>query len=43
VLKAYFDKKERKAKGQELETEIREHLNATNLLATRLAEPQPLR
>jgi penicillin-binding protein 2 len=43
VLKAYFDKKERKAKGQELQTEIRERLQATNLLATHLVEPQPLR
>ncbi len=43
VLKAYFDKKERKAKGQELQTEIQQHLNATNLLATHLVEPRPLR
>jgi penicillin-binding protein 2 len=43
VLKAYFDKKARKAKGQELQTEIRERLNATNLMATHLVEPRPLR
>jgi penicillin-binding protein 2 len=43
VLKAYFDKKERKAKGLELQTEIQQHLNATNLLATHLVEPRPLR
>ncbi len=43
VLKAYFDKKERKAKGLELQTEIQKHLNATNLLAAHLAEPRPLR
>lgn len=38
VLKAYFDKKERKAKGQELQTEIDDHLAATNLLAVHLAQ-----
>ena len=43
VLKAYFDKKERKAKGLELQTEIQQHLNATNLLATHLVEPRPIR
>ena len=43
VLKAYFDKKERKAKGLELQTEIQQHLGATNLLATHLVEPRPLR
>ncbi len=38
VLKAYFDKKERKAKGQELQTEMQDHLNATNLLAAHMVE-----
>jgi hypothetical protein len=33
----------RKAKGQELQTEIQQRLNATNLMATHLVQPQPLR
>jgi penicillin-binding protein 2 len=41
VLKAYFDKKERKAKGQELQTEIQDRLAATNILATHLVEAKP--
>ena len=41
VLKAYFDKKERKAKGLELQTEMQEHLPATTLLATHLVEARP--
>jgi penicillin-binding protein 2 len=43
VLKAYFDKKERKAKGEELQTEIRNRLQATNLLPAGLVEPRLLR
>jgi penicillin-binding protein 2 len=42
VLKAYFDKKARKANGQELQTEIHKRIDATNLLATGLVEPRPL-
>lgn len=38
VLKAYFDKKERKGKSLELQTEIQDRLNATNLLATHFVE-----
>jgi penicillin-binding protein 2 len=41
VLKAYFDKKERKAKGLELQTEIQDHPSPTSLLATRLVEAKP--
>jgi penicillin-binding protein 2 len=42
VLKAYFDKKERKAKGQQLLTETQQRLSALNLLATHLTTT-PLR
>jgi penicillin-binding protein 2 len=41
VLKAYFDKKERKAKGLELQTEIQDRLSATTILATHLVEAKP--
>jgi penicillin-binding protein 2 len=41
VLKAYFDKKERKAKGEELLTRMQERLSAFNLLAVRLVEGKP--
>ncbi len=33
VMKAYFDKKERKAKGLELQTEMQDRLTATTLIA----------
>lgn len=41
VMKAYFDKKERKAKGLELQTEIQDRLSATTLLPTHFAEAKP--
>ncbi len=41
VMKAYFDKKERKAKGLDLQTEIQDRLSATTLLPTHLAEAKP--
>jgi len=43
VLKAYFDKKERKAKGLELLTEMRERVAAFHLLATNLLEGEAQR
>jgi penicillin-binding protein 2 len=41
VMKAYFDKKERKAKGLELQTEMQQQLNATSLLPAHFVEARP--
>jgi penicillin-binding protein 2 len=41
VLKAYFDKKERKAKGLELQTEMQERLSATSLMPAHVVEARP--
>jgi penicillin-binding protein 2 len=41
VMKAYFDKKERKAKGLELQTEIEDRLSATTLVPAHYVEAKP--
>jgi penicillin-binding protein 2 len=41
VMKAYFDKKERKAKGLELQTEIEDRLSATTLVPAHYTEAKP--
>ncbi len=41
VMKAYFDKKERRAKGLELQTEMQQQLNATSLLPAHFVEARP--
>ena len=41
VMKAYFDKKERKSKGLELLTETQDHLTATTLLPSHYVEAKP--
>ena len=41
VMKAYFDKKERKAKGLELMTESQDRLSATTLLPSHFVEAKP--
>jgi hypothetical protein len=40
-MKAYFDKKERKAQGLELQTEMQDRLTATTLLPSHLLEAAP--
>ena len=41
ILKAYFDKKERKGKALELETDMQQHIAATSLLPAHYVEAQP--
>ncbi len=41
VMKAYFDKKERKAKGLQLMTEMQDRLSATTLMPTHFVEATP--
>jgi len=43
VMKAYFDKKERKSKGLELLTETQDHLTATTLVPSHFVEATPQR